>query len=102
MDDELLDLCKEVYKRTGWVHGGQTVSRNQSGVTKEWTATYTSDYLLEKLENFELKHFGDNWEAILYHDDTFTYASSDNPTKAIMKLIISLNKRGHLNNVATN
>lgn len=63
-DNELFELCKEVYKRTGWkdthdvidfYEGKYTVQKDCSGYVDPfkngvyWSPLYTSDYLLKKL-----------------------------------------------------
>ena len=60
-DNELFELCKEVYKRTGWKDTHDRLSIDSLGIHQirnegnevllgsKQTPLYTSDYLLEKL-----------------------------------------------------
>ena len=112
MDNELFELCKEVYERTGW------------SATKEWiredgllvdynvwdtsTPLYTSDYLLEKLP-LKIKDTywfvlapldakDREWEANYYRysddDNALPFINADTPLKAILKLVIALDDAG--------
>ena len=95
MDNELFELCKEVYEKTGWREpsfGGLI-------------PTYTSDYLLEKLQgvygwsDFSLTsdpaESGVVWQSLYYTYDGMDYKyKSDTPLKALLKLVIALNDAG--------
>lgn len=117
MDTELFDLCKEVYKRTGW--GGTQIGIAEFFKDKPFVNTvhnlirdgysvedvtplYTSDYLLEKLpkrseliEHTAMLGRGTNnvgW-SIVYKDFV---CLADTPAKALLKLIIALDDAGEL------
>lgn len=94
-DNELFELCKQVYEATGWDY--------QNG------AVYTSDYLLEKLpkkvEGADWSYWltlspmdGESWDADYEFEDTeprhFEYA--DTPLKALLKLTLALHEAGVL------
>ena len=107
MDNELSELCKEVYEKTGWHIGGQDerwdyphqMDKNERFISP----LYTSDYLLDKLPNYihvekcvELKP-STRWMA--YHSRYSTdhhreYSSS--PLKALLKLTVALHEAGEL------
>jgi hypothetical protein len=119
MDTELFELCKEVYKRTGWAtrdwirEDGLLVDYNVWGTS---TPLYTSDYLLEKLPAYleywnggneagylVLKHWSKDYEAGywaendgLSADNKFTSGYSISPLKALLKLTIALHDAGEL------
>ena len=103
-DQELFELCKEVYERTGWQptdwqHGDE-----------DGQPLYTSDYLLEKLPNkIKGKHstgwltlspmdketWGAGYEADhTEHIDDYKLEWSDTPLKALLKLVIALDDAG--------
>lgn len=122
MDQELFELCKEVYKRTKWLGGNggfmwvqwQEDSAwllepsSKSGKTcHDWFPFYTSDYLLEKLKNkypsVELVELnghmqrigrGPHWRAAASWG-TAKY-DKDTPLKALLKLVIALDDAGEL------
>jgi len=64
MDNELFELCKEVYEKTGWTDTGRWFNQVRDLTNKYgWVEShreggyerfpcYTSDYLLEKLPHF--------------------------------------------------
>lgn len=118
-DNELFELCKEAYERTGWLEGptGKSFKKpvgNKAGyVTFGWedgnTPLYTSDFLLEKLP----KKMGDEYPTYLtldidfenewtahYSDGTgvssIFIGSSDLALKALLKLTIALDDAGEL------
>ena len=93
MDNECFELCKEVYKRTGW---------KTSDYMKGYPIKYTSDYLLEKLPATVKNDFdGGNDYIILYKKEKSWYADymgqfkrqkSDTPLKALLKLTLKLHE----------
>ena len=113
MDEELHQLCKEVYKRTGWETGEWT---NNSGDYVSHASDlieagihfplYTSDYLLGKLPSTIKNEFdGDDDYLILYKKSGSWYADymgqflrckGDTPQKALLKLTIALSEAGEL------
>ena len=114
MDNELFELCNEVYKRTGWTTADWW-SKDKSTVLTTGGKTdavdcpiYDSDYLLEKLPQ-QVKHYyfelvpgpveeTDNGWIARYkepiHDGQFTAAGSDTPLKALLRLAIALDDAG--------
>lgn len=96
MDEELMKLCKEVYKRTGWENTYSAYEKrkitslgNGSGGSSKWeelhgltdfqwedrkhlfwdlVPLYTSDYLLEKLATFAI-----DYNVELYYSVTQKY-----------------------------
>ena len=115
VDNELFELCKEVYKRTGWEqesgyfspvfwrHNGELDSNAIDAVCP----LYTSDYLLEKLpqgiKGNYLNMFSagiTSWYALYGRTstakDTGLYGESNSPLKALLKLTIALNEAGEL------
>lgn len=97
-DNELFELCKEVYERTGWRtdHVIYAVGSSDSA------PAYTSDYLLEKLKskNVRLERIypWDNSEPWWGADErqSSLYLTSDTPLKALLKLTIALHEAGEL------
>lgn len=99
MDNELFELCKEVYNRTEWMDN-------------EAFPLYTSDYLLEKLPeeigkrilvvtNGERPHAGyaerDNYGNYTLDDSFYRDAQYSNEVrKALLKLTIALHDAGEL------
>lgn len=120
MDNELLELCKEVYKRTGW--GVGTLAKGQGDVVNRWfresnaagdemtlvTPSYTSDYLLEKLPHSIGDGFETRWltlEPMTDHKWSARYGSDasggpdewgDTALKSLLKLTIALHEAGEL------
>jgi hypothetical protein len=116
MDTGLFELCKEVYKRTGWddkklgafmkdVYPGENPmgifevkEPLESKYMKTQCPLYTSDYLLEKLGNYlELKHFGNTYDVTKYVNEYMFGGHADTPLKALLKLTIALDDAGELN-----
>ena len=108
MDNELHQLCKEVYEKTGWWN--VSISHMWSGkeTTDFKTPLYTSDYLLEKLKPFlnaERKslsfRFADNvfWLDAddIYNGPRLSVIQADTPLKALLKLTIALHEAGEAN-----
>ena len=115
MDEELFELCREVYKRfpewkTGrhiWSMKRPVICKGDDFMDGMSFPLYTSDYLLEKLGDAELQevslyrcHHHDssmNWCAI-YDEQEFGGAKlfeyHDTPLKALLKLAIALDDAG--------
>lgn len=102
-DTELFELCKEVYKRTGWSNtekyywstegnGPHPIKHN----LLPNTPLYTSDYLLDKLpkrtddirDTAMLGRATDNIGWSVVYQDIVCLANT--PLKALLKLIIAL------------
>jgi len=126
MDDELFELCKEVYKKTKLDEKKDYLFVEDSfHITHpEWDEIevahhdmggrgiplYTSDYLLEKLPRSKRNSFDEltlqkdhtiGWRAgypsDLYEDDTwYDSVNADTPLKALLKLVLALEKAGEL------
>ena len=97
MSNELFELCKQVYERTGYETGEWT---NDSGGYVSPASDlieagihfplYTSDYLLEKLPpGLDLFKRPNSYVAIGPGDDPSVH-QSDTPLKALLKLTIAL------------
>lgn len=106
--NELFELCKQVYKATGWYGSGSAWI--------DGTPIYSSDYLLEKLKPIsdekpgnQLLVFTDTkgWSAKMvfsYTDDNDVYHfhettngfGYDTPLKALLKLTLKLHEEGLL------
>ena len=120
-DQELFELCKEVYKRFGWdegykyFYGTTPYAHNTKHSLLDNTSLYTSDYLLEKLPPviFVRTSDGKNNTAILtvwINGDKTAHVAymipfdeqnrgdyareSDTPRKALLKLVIALDDAG--------
>ena len=115
IDQELFDLCKQVYEATGW---GQ--SPNISQLYEYWddhdelcvisiedaddalVPAYTSDYLLEKLPEWATvtKVGNDTGKYNASYElgyttslgDTYLQGTSDAPLKALLKLVLKLHE----------
>lgn len=113
IDQELFELCKEVYKRTGWENTEYSWYRFADGIAigssdlpperwEEWLCrAYTSDYLLEKLPihtslRKPLNGIGGGYEAEWYKVTTQEkyYEFDYTPLKALLKLVIALSDAG--------
>lgn len=106
MDQELFDLCKEVYKRTGW-YGDMfgwfytdLFSKNEykrmRGRNGSSIPEYTSDYLLEKLP-WSTVCSGPNmgmFGAWMNGKTKETFNEADTPLKALLRLVIALHEAG--------
>ena len=107
MNDELLELCKEVYEKTGWNNRENQIDSSGiiHGQLKYWGAVplYTSDYLLEKLPHKITNRVGHYlevcpvtpngfkwWRASYTYEPFAQYA--DTPLKALLKLVIALDE----------
>lgn len=124
IDQELFDLCKQVYEATGWPQ-----ELNISQLYEYWddhdelcvisiedsddelVPSYTSDYLLEKLpkhvdylslnQNNKLTIDSSNgekgkWYAHYWLRSRRLQVSSDTPLKALLELTIALSEAGEL------
>lgn len=124
MDTELFELCREVYKRTGWqienpmFFGAQYIGspyETDVHITSDQSAVfiaplYTSDYIIEKLPNhckygsFALTTFyddGHNYDAgyidIGEGGAYWGISTNDNVAlKALLKLVVALHEEGEL------
>lgn len=112
MDNELSELCKEVYEKTGWDKSTEIIrkyslnkvpsvfTRPPKGMelgvlsgTIEWQAPlYTSDYLLQKLPKKTWIKHSELWVANLGR----LHLTSDTPLKALLKLTLALHQAGEL------
>ena len=104
--DELYELCKKVYERTGWDDLADDhpwiTERNVLGYERNGIAPlYTSDYLLEKLPETYNKQ-----ELMLWRSGVSSWRAGyspiesyrdDTPLKALLKLTIALSEAGELN-----
>ena len=94
---ELFELCKEVYKRTGWETDELLSHRGLVRVP-----LYTSDYLLEKLEEASTEYnvqvyysvVNKYWKALWVNYGSPSIANT--PLKALLKLTIALSEAGEL------
>lgn len=96
IDNELFELCKEVYEKTEWEFDRVETQKDGSMLF-----FYTSDYLLEKLKRKAIRvvkvlNTTDTWfvEDVLTPFDSNQV--SDTPLKALLKLILALAKAGEL------
>ena len=115
MDEELHQLCKEVYKRTGWDGDKQFAYDDTYGdkwlryiaefphESREWRLEnmiplYTSDYLLEKLPLVSVEKYNNEWIAMSGRGyDGPAYGDiADTPLLALLKLTITLSEAGEL------
>lgn len=105
---ELYELCKEVYERfpdwvvteypSDWI---MTEAPNNRGGLNKACPLYTSDYLLEKLNELpfavNVHNLNSKWMAA-YQLGAFTEPKfADTPLKALLKLTIALSEAGELN-----
>ena len=117
-NDELFELCKEVYESTGWrgedgfitTIGGKWIKDVKKGWFDEtidsdgFYPLYTSDYLLEKLPCNKGNHVdlgkwsGGYWSAGWQPNSGRRYirAVADTPLKALLKLTLALIEAGEL------
>lgn len=117
-DQEVLDLCKQVYEATGWVvpslkpfdsSGDPYTTHYINGVFQ--TYVYTSDYLLDKLPK-ELHRdgiihlitvgakYGDEFKANYVSASGYLYLflepEGNTPCEALLRLTLALDKEGLL------
>ncbi|WP_160665120.1 hypothetical protein [Pseudarthrobacter sp. ATCC 49987] len=100
-DTELFELCKEVYKRTGWI-GTINLINDEVGATfmgpigANTVPLYTSDYLLEELPwGYGVRKYPEYYLAFSWDNDN-RYVESETPLKALLKLTIALHDAGEL------
>lgn len=110
MDNELFELCKEVYKKTGWqIEDCTWVVGDENGdlfilddKVKEqghfdyYTPLYTSDYLLEKLPNTVHVMSSRDGCAVWLIESSVETVKSDTPRKALLKLVLALKEAGEI------
>jgi hypothetical protein len=114
-DNELFELCKETYGKTGW-ETPEWYDLDPDGKPEEYLATtedkiddndyipyYTSDYLLEKLQNFGVRVWYENkvdnlaaWWASIRGDDGLYLYNAETPLKSVLKLTLALKEAGEL------
>lgn len=106
--NELFELCREVYGKTGWTDtkevllgADNAVERNSIPYDSQFTPLYTSDYLLEKLlpiTGVQLKRKASGGIRLFYFPDEPDYATYDydTPLKCLLALTITLCERGKL------
>lgn len=115
MNDELFNLCNEVYRRTSWfgtnqqylltnsgqymvVDGNGKPYKSEKGLTN--IPLYTSDCILEKLPvGISLNSYHEDvkeWVAALTNGyrGVIKTAHADTPLKALLKLVIALDDAG--------
>jgi len=90
---ELYELCKEVYKKTGWSNNTRIGTPRHIR-----TPLYTSDYLLEKLPNGQrvVKVDEDYYVANNVQGLTDVNADGKSALVALLKFTLFLNKEGLL------
>ncbi|QEX10943.1 hypothetical protein F6X56_15070 [Rhodococcus erythropolis] len=105
-DQELFELCKEVYKRfpewkTGrhiWSMKRPVICKGDDFMDGMSFPLYTSDYLLEKLQSLmliQLDNAAGRWRAEYSDNAGFSTAVyADTPLKALLKLVIALANAG--------
>jgi len=116
MDNELFELCKQVYEKTGWKDTLQCVWNGQFSQPSEemlkyaqdtgyarYSPAYTSDYLLEKLpKGIAVHHFDSGDYGAYFYRKGRTVAGledpfrADTPIKALLKLTLALSEAGEL------
>ncbi|MFJ6416514.1 hypothetical protein [Paeniglutamicibacter sp. NPDC091659] len=128
MDQELFELCRAVYERLpGWDNTEKAYAYLQNPYVKnvwaweviplhednvddvdEWHPLYTSDFLLDKLKDFQDAGVGTNtrvWQARVLSDKQlpeyarvrqFIATEAETPLKALLKLVVALNDAGEL------
>jgi len=115
MNNELFELCKEVYEKTGLNKGqdfytnglqwwcntrkeGWHLSTYGHGLNNDAFPLYTSDYLLEKLLPCVLYKSADGWYRARYFTDGKLKHSrkEETPLKALLKLTLALHEAGEL------
>lgn len=103
--DELFELCKEVYEKTGWVEIGYS----KMEIKENGYPLYTSDYLLEKLPYKLGESIPPNTQWLKVSKGAGSYIScygtvqdalyltrSNTPLKALLKLTLKLHEAGEL------
>lgn len=118
-DNELFELCKNVYEATGWdadeytlrhYLGGEIYDRklfesdldDDKKTRESYAPLYTSDYLLEKLpvgtaiKKNAQRDEGRNYIAFQIDTDYRENQYADTPLKALLKVTLELHKKGLL------
>ena len=102
MSSVLLELCKELYKRTGWILGFEGIMHDG------YIPAYSSDYLLEKLPRYiYLQQSADGkwwWASQLQPTELRTAenayqsinTSAGTPLRALLLLTLKLHEEGLL------
>ena len=105
MDNELFDLCKQVYEKTGWNENLQMYEYG-SRLPLCGVPVYTSDYLLEKLptplyinkapHQLQLIKAGDDFVAQYWFNDDNEpfYEAGKTALKALLRLTLELPEAG--------
>jgi len=110
MDDELFELCKEVYELTEWYDTGFVWKDGirqplyEMRVGDDCYPYYTSDYLLEQVKEATgtillVPQSDGDWLLFTSNGATDTekkYIRGDTPLKALLKLVLALKKAGEL------
>ncbi len=109
MDDELFELCKEVYEKTRWNDESAPLVRFEEKDSNTVAPLYTSDYLLEKLPRQIKEHYHITLQFIVLGEpfcasydssldplDTLHERFADTPLKALLKLTLALHEAGEL------
>lgn len=110
MDNELFELCKEVYERTDWdnrleryyVNDNMTIGLMYDAEIlppdTKICPLYTSDHLLEKLPPCLLRKRADGWYVAQWITETVVEAEAkeDTPLKALLKLVLALDDASEL------
>ena len=119
-DQELFELCKEVYKKVGWglekvdldfyfdEYGllrsrFQVLSITKWGLPTGYVPVYTSDYLLEKLPKkvtlnvLEKVMDYEKWSVASWTGiSDIVECGADTPLKALLRLTLALKESGEL------
>lgn len=114
MDNELFELCKEVYEKTGWDYRTGALNDKGAAFTPEGRLTnaytgqyplYNSDYLADKLpsaidweghyENLYYRKWSDNTYSAYYADEdgytlTSLHVAAETLVKTLLKLTLAL------------
>ena len=99
-DNELFELCKEVYKRTGWE--APDTYKAEDGRPENDCQAYDSDYLLEKLPfGTELGRDSFAWigkweRGAGSAPKKQVWQRASTPLKALLKLTVALDDAGQL------
>lgn len=112
MDNELFELCKQVYESTNYDWTDVPQYLTQTGMTivpdtnlDAITPLYTSDYLLEKLPAHYINNSylalgpsSSKWMVGYMEDHELKWlrTEADTPLKALLKLTLALNDAGIL------
>lgn len=108
---ELVELCKKVYEKTGWIVGDESWDWHTTTDAKLDSMfiapLYTTDYLLEKISKIvdylSLNHNNKlsidsldgekgKWYAHYWHRSRRSQVSSDTPLKALLRLTLKVHE----------